>query len=433
MKGIGQKLEGFKLFFIDIVKWLFLAGLTGCAVGAVASGFIFLLVKACGLTERFEYYYLFLPAALFLSGAAVKHLAPDAEGHGTEKAIQAVHNQNGKIKLGVVPVKIAATVVTIAAGGSAGKEGPTTQIGAGIASFIAGVFRLSDKDRKRLVICGMGAAFAAIFGAPVAAAVFAAEVLVVGRLNLKNIFSIMTASVAGYLVYAAIGAGGELMPQISLVITPANAPFNLSFALFSGIFFGLAALMTIFAVNGFHKLSEGLKIYKPLKGLIGGTALVILVFIFGSDYLGMGIEYFMNVASGAEARFYDFILKIIFTAITLSFCGSGGILTPLMFIGMTAGSAFAAVFNLDPTVFACLGFLAVLAGATNTPLACIIMAFEMFASPSLALMAAIACPVAYLVTGHRSVYPTQMLRESKISSIWIESLTAKEPIEKALK
>ncbi|MDR2091291.1 MAG: chloride channel protein [Clostridiales bacterium] len=431
---LKKKVTVFLLFLTDILKWLFLAALTGAVVGALSAGFIRLLNLACAAVGGIPYYFLFLPFAMFVSSFLAARVSPSAEGHGTEKAIEAIHKNNGKMDAKVIPVKIAATVFTIAFGGSAGKEGPTTQIGAGAASVLAGLFRLSPHDAKRLVICGMSAAFAAIFGTPVAAAVFAVEVLVVGRLNLKNILPVMTAAVVGRLVSLWLGAPTELMPSFfDLSITQYNALPMLSSALFSGVFFGLVSLLTISVLNLTHRFAEKIKIYKPLKGLIGGGAIIVLALIFGSDYLGLGINYFMPAIEGGQVRLYDFLLKMLFTAVTLSFGGSGGILTPLMFIGITSGNAFAAVFGLDPSLYACLGMLCVLASSTNTPLACIIMAFEMFLSPGLAVLATVACPVAYLVTGHRSVYPTQRMSESKIKSIFLESTTAGEPDERIRK
>ncbi|MDR3292540.1 MAG: chloride channel protein [Clostridiales bacterium] len=430
MEKIKQKAVGLFLFFAYLVKWLLLSGVTGAAVGAIGAGFIWLLNTASGFAAGFSYYYLFLPIGMFLSAFAVKHLAPGAEGHGTEKAIEAIHKRGGRIKLGVVPVKIIATVITIGSGGSAGKEGPTTQIGAGAASFLAGLFHLDEKDTKRLVVAGMAAAFAAIFGTPVAAAIFAIEVLIVGRIDLKNIFPVMIASLAGYFVSSAFGIETEKMPEIFLTLAWNNALPTVGIALGAGIFFGLVSMLTILVLGGTHKIANKIKIYKPLKGLIGGAAIVLLALVFGTDYLGMGIGYFTRIIGGDPARGYDFLLKIVFTAITLSFGGSGGILTPLMFIGITSGSAFAALFHLDPVVFSALGMLAVLASATNTPLACIVMAFEMFLNPSLAVLAAVACSIAYIVTGHRSVYPTQMMKESKITGVWLESETAEHPSER---
>ena len=416
------------LFVKDMAKWAALAGLTGAVVGVIAAGFIWLLDFACGVTVGFEYSYLFLPAAMFLSAFIVKYLAPAAEGHGTEKAIEAIHHKGGRIALGVIPVKIVATVVTVSAGGSAGKEGPTTQLGAGAASFIARIFRSNEADRKILLICGMGAAFSAIFGTPIAAAVYAMEVLIVGRLNLKNIFPIIISAIVGLLVAEALGLSVDKMGEISLNFSGQSLVKLLLVSLGAGVFFGFVSMLTVTALHSMHKLSRSIRIYAPLKGLIGGAALVLLVLAFGKDYLGMGVDYFMGVASGAtKARIYDFALKILFTAITLSFGGSGGILTPLMFIGITSGGAFAGLFGLDVSMFACLGMLAVLASSTNTPLACIIMAFEMFGNPWFALMAAVACTVSYLVTGHRSVYASQLMTESKIAGIEMETTTAENP------
>ncbi|MDR2046628.1 MAG: chloride channel protein [Clostridiales bacterium] len=428
---LRKKITVFLLFLTDILKQTILGGGIGSVVGALGAFFIWLLNTAAGFTNRFEYYYLFLPLAMFLSSFLVERFAPAAEGHGTEKAIEAVHKNNGRIKAKTIPIKIAATVITIAVGGSAGKEGPTTQIGAGAASLAARALRLDEEDTKTLVVCGMGAGFAAILGTPIAAAIFVAEVLVIGRLNLKNIFSALIASLAGHYVFGLFGLRTEEMPDLSgFAVSVSNAPAWLFMAFCAGVFFGLVSLLMITAMRGSARLAEKIRVYKPLKGIIGGAALALLALIFNKNYLGTGVEYFMTIAGGGNVLPHDFMLKILFTAITLSFGGSGGVLTPLMFVGITSGSAFAAFFGLDPVVFSCLGMLAVLAGSTNTPLACIIMAFEMFLSPGLVILSALACPVAYLITGHRSVYHTQFIGESKIRAVYIAPDTIEAHKEK---
>ncbi len=425
----------FSIFILSLIKWLILSVIAGVIVGAAAAGFIWILNFFCNLTAKWDYYFLLLPAAFFLSALIIRILAPDAEGHGTEKAIKAVNENNGKVKIGVVPVKLVTTVITISCGGSAGKEGPATQIGAGLASFLSSVFKLNPTDSKRLVICGMSAAFSAIFGTPVAAAVFALEVLMIGKLELKNLFPVFVASIAGYFTSQALNIGSEAFPALSAVMSVSDSGTlvsNLLLSLGSGAFFGAVALVMILSLKYGEKLSGLIKIFKPLKGPIGGAFLVALVFIFGSsgrNYLGMGIEYFTGVMHGEPAKLYDFLLKIVFTAVTLSFGGSGGILTPLFFIGATSGSAFAGVFGLDAQVFAALGMLAVLAGATNTPLACTIMALELFGA-DFAIMAAIACAVSYIITGHRSVYPTQRLAASKVTSVHVNEGEDLEHVQK---
>ncbi|MDR3319137.1 MAG: chloride channel protein [Clostridiales bacterium] len=426
-KSPKQQLIISALFAFGILKWAVLSCLVGAVIGLVCTGFILLLNLACDFTAQWEYYFVFLPAAMFLSAFLIKHLAPSAEGHGTEKAIEAIHLRSGRTKIGAVPIKAVTTIITISAGGSVGKEGPATQIGVGIAGFIATLIRLNDNDTKRLVICGMSAVFAAIFGTPVAAAILALEILVVGKLNLRHIFPILAAAVVSYFGSQSFGLNVEKLPSLGFALNVASdadrllTAGNLLLALGAGVFFGLVALLTIFALKKAERLSQKIKLYKPLKGIIGGAALVGLTFLFGRQYLGLGTHYFTLVNNGQPAYYYDFLLKIVFTMITICFGGSGGLLTPIMFIGATAGSAFAGLFGLDSSVFACLGMFAVFAGATNTPLSCIIMALEMSANPSFAVMAAIACPVAYLITGHNSVYPTQLIPSSKISGVVIDA------------
>ena len=153
--------------------------------------------------------------------------------------------------------------------------------------------------------------------------------------------------------------------------------------------------------------------------MVGGGILVGLAFIFSTRYLGLGLDTVHAALHGDSIRSYDFILKIIFTAITLAFCGSGGMVTPIFFIGATAGSLFGSIMGYEPSIFAAIGMVSLLAGAANTPLSASIMAMEFF-GPQVAPYAAVSCIVSYLITGHRSVYPSQILSITKSPSILIE-------------
>jgi H+/Cl- antiporter ClcA len=168
------------IIFKDIIKWFFLATIVGFFIGLAITFFLKFLESFSIKTNSMKNYYLFLPLAMMDSGILIKYFAPQAEGHGTEKVIEAVHKQAGKIPLAVVPVKLLATILTLGFGGSAGKEGPCAQIGAAISSFLAGVFKFSDHDRRKFVICGISAAFATVFGTPFAGAIFGVEVLYMG-------------------------------------------------------------------------------------------------------------------------------------------------------------------------------------------------------------------------------------------------------------
>jgi H+/Cl- antiporter ClcA len=403
------------VLFISIIKWLFLATCIGVIVGFSTSVFLKLLETSVAYTGGFKYYFLLLPFALFLSALIVRYLAPDAEGHGTEKVIEAVHRHSGKIKPLVVPVKLLATIVTIALGGSAGKEGPCAQIGAGLSSVFAGFLKFDDKDRKKLVICGISAGFATVFGTPIAGAMFGVEVLVVGSLLYDVLLPSFVAGIVGYQVSSALGITYFHEP---LSFIPLFSGLVFMKVCIGGLFFGACSFALIETLHRSERISQKIKTWKPYKGLLGGFILVILTFIFSQKYLGLGLETIKDSLEGAYIFPGAFLLKILFTSITLSFGGSGGIVTPIFFVGSTAGNIFGNLIGSDPAVFAAIGMVSLLAGAANTPISASIMAVELF-GPSVGPYAAISCIISFLMTGHRSVYPSQMISTAKSSSIVI--------------
>ncbi len=401
------------VLFISVAKWFFLASVTGVIVGFSTTIFLKSLSLASSYAGGFNYYFLLLPAAMFLSSLMVKYLAPEAEGHGTEKIIDAVHRRGAKINPAVVPIKLLATVVTIALGGSAGKEGPCAQIGAGLSSTMARLLSFDERDRKKLVICGISAGFATVFGTPIAGAIFGVEVLFVGTILYDVLLPSFVAGIVGYQISSALGITYLYHP---IETVPAfTSSFFLQVSL-AGVFFGLCSFLLIETMKRTESISKGMQIWKPLKGLVGGFPLVILAFIFGTRYMGLGIDTIETALQGGEIRGYDFLMKIFFTSTTLSFGGSGGIVTPIFFIGATSGNFFGNLLGSNLEVFAAIGMVALLAGAANTPISASIMAAEMF-GPQVAPYAALACVISFLMTGHRSVYPSQVLAVTKSSSI----------------
>ncbi len=401
---------------ISVLKWVALATCVGVIVGGSTAGFLKLLQISTESIGQYRWYFLLLPVAFFASLGLVRWLAPEAEGHGTEKVIEAVHERSGRIKLAVVPVKAVATIITIACGGSAGKEGPCAQIGAGLASAFAGLMRFDDHDRKKLVICGISAGFAAVFGTPIAGAIFGVEVLFAGGILYEVLLPSFIAGVTGYQIAYSLGVSYFYHP-IDLV--PVFSEVFFAKIVLAGIVFGLCSVLLILALRFGIRLSRQIKIQPMIKAAVAGALMVCLTMMISDRYLGLGLDTIQDSLSGGLSNWYDFILKIIFTAITLSFGGSGGIVTPIFFVGATAGSGFAQLVGLDPATFAAIGMVCLLAGAANTPIAASILAVELFGT-KIAPYATVACVISFLVTGHRSVYPSQILSIRKSPSIRIE-------------
>lgn len=404
------------VLFISVLKWVALATIIGAIVGASTSVFLQCLQWSSAAASRHAFYFLSLPAALFLSTLMVQYLAPDARGHGTEKVIEAVHKNFGKIKAAVVPVKLLATVLTIAAGGSVGKEGPCAQIGAGLASGFADLLKFDNQDRKKLVICGISAGFAAVFGTPIAGAIFGVEVLFVGSLLYDVLLPSFIAGITGYQVAHALGINYFHQP---LKFVPVFSETFFLKVILAGVFFGLFAFLLIEVLKWSEKISEKIRVWAPLKGALGGILLVALTFIFSTQYLGLGLKTIEASLRGENTAWYAFLAKIIFTSITLSFGGSGGIVTPIFFIGATSGSLIARILGLNIATFSAIGMVSLLAGAANAPIAASILSVELF-GPAIAPYAAVACVISFLMTGHRSVYPSQILAVKKSSSIQVE-------------
>ncbi len=408
--------EGTVIFF-SVFKWFVIAACIGIVVGFSTSLFLTLLELFSGKTAETPFSFVLLPFALVLTVFIIKRLAPDAEGHGTEKVIEAIHQRNGRIKLAVVPVKLTATLFTLVFGGSAGKEGPCAQIGAGLASFFADLFKFSDENRRKLVICGISAGFAAVFGTPIAGAIFAIEVLYIGKI----LYDVMLPSfVAGIISFQTAKYLGMNYNYFELNFDGAASHNFIFIVVAAGLFFGIVSALLIEILKAGKTVSDGMRTNIYLKAFFIGGAMVALSLIFGRSFFGLGLGSIREGLSGEKILWYAFAAKMLFTSMTLNFGGSGGIVTPIFFIGVTAGSLFADIFGLDRSTFAGIGMVALLAGSTNTPIASSIMAVELFGA-KISPWAALACVISFLITGHRSVYPSQIIGFVKSSSIEIDT------------
>ncbi len=411
---VDKKVQEEVVIFFSVLKWIILATIIGVIVGAATSLFLYILNYSIAFASEYKGYYFILPIAFLVSVLLVKYLAPEAAGHGTEKVIEAVHRRSGKMNPLVVPVKLAATIITLASGGSAGKEGPCAQIGAGLSSLFADIFKFDNTDRKKLVICGISAGFGAVFGTPISGAIFGVEVLLIGSILYDVLLPSFIAGITSFQIASYLGIEYSYH-KIYFIPIKFSELLYLKVIL-AGIFFGLCSLILIESLHLSEKISSKIKLDKSYKAIIGGLALILMAKLFSTDYLGLGLETLEKVIDGGSVVWYAFLLKILFTSITLGFGGSGGIVTPIFFIGATAGAAYAQFMGLDPAMFAAIGFVSLLAGSANTPIAASIMAVEVFGA-RVAPYAAVACVVSFVITGHRSVYPSQILAFKKSNSL----------------
>lgn len=400
--------------FASIVKWSVYATAVGILSGCGTALFLKLLSADRDFSGEHLSYQYFLPVALLASSALVRYLAPDAAGHGTEKVIEAVHQRMGKIPFKVVPVKLVATIITLASGGSAGKEGPCAQIGAGLASAFGGLLRLPDVDRRKLVICGISAGFSTVFGTPIAGALFGIEVLVLGQVMYEVMFPSFVAGIVGYHVATMLGVTYPHYPQLN--ITNIDGIMFLKMLLL-GIWCGVIALNFVKLLHIAQDLMERYTWSWIDKALTGGIYLVLIGMYVSKDYLGLGLESIEAGLRGESLPVAAVFWKSVTTSITLGCGGSGGVLTPVFFIGTAAGNLFATLFQpQNLMLFSSVGMVAMLAAAANTPISASIMAMELFGS-SIGPYAAVACMTSFLIVGYNSVYPSQLLGIQKSGSL----------------
>lgn len=406
-------------------KWFLLSVPVALVTGSLVAFFLWLLDKVTVIRWRQPWLLYLLP----LAGVVIYYLyrlwGKDAE-RGNNLLIDEIHQPGGGVPARMAPLILFTTVITHLFGGSAGREGTAVQMGGSIAAGIARLLRLTGSDNRTLLMMGIAAGFGAVFGTPVAGAVFAMEVLTIGRVKYDRAIPCIIAAIMGHITCLAWGIHHtaytvSYTPVRASAISFLTADISMLFrAAIAGIAFGICSYL--FAASS-HTVRRLALRYIRLHWLIpvaGGIIVIALTWMAGSrDYLGLGVSTPQGTGASIVNAFHNggvsqwsWLWKMLFTIVTLSLGFKGGEVTPLFFIGAALGNTLSVYLHVPADLFAALGFIAVFAGATNTPLACTLMGVELFGADHL-LLYAIACFTAYLFSGHKGIYTAQRAGQVK--------------------
>ena len=391
-----------------LAKWFALAFIVAILAGSASALFLFALDWATHTREANRWLIWGLPLAGFCVGWLYLKFGQHVEA-GNNLLIDEIHDPQQVVPLRMAPLVLGGTVISHLFGASVGREGTAVQMGGALADQLTHVFKLNHIDRRLVLMAGISAGFASVFGTPLAGAVFALEVLAIGRMRLDALLPCVLAAVVADQVGLLWGVKHT---QYMAGAMPSITAWLLAAMVLAGALFGLTG--KLFA-DGTHAFSGWVKhhiAYAPLRPFIGGLVIAVVVMWGDFDrYIGLGIPV-MREAFQQPLAPTDFLGKIVFTIASLGSGFKGGEVTPLFYIGATLGNALAPLLDVPFALLAAVGFVAVFAGAANTPIASTLMAMELFGA-NIGVFAALACSMSYVCSGHRGIYRAQRVAHGK--------------------
>ncbi len=399
-------------YFRTFYRWVLLSVVTGLVCGVVGSAFHLTVDKVTEIRLSNPWLIFLLPVGGIL--IAFIYRVSHMEGEGTNGIIDSIHD-GGRVHIRLVPVIFIATAITHLVGGSAGREGAALQIGGGIGYRVGRILKLDDKDMRLVTLCGMSAVFAALFGTPLTATIFALEVISVGILYYSGLIPCLVASVTAYGISRLFG----IAPMRYTVLLE---PLELGLLLRVCILAVACAIVSMVFCIVMHKTERfaSARIKNSyLRAAVGGVIVIALTLIAGSDsYNGIGTDVIASALGEGKAPAWGFLLKIAFTAVTIGFGFKGGEIVPTMFIGAVLGCTVGPLLGIPAQFAAAIALVAVFCGAVNCPIASIILSVELFGSGEL-LYFALACGISYMLSGYFGLYSSQKIMYSKTRAEFI--------------
>jgi len=401
-----------RLFF----RWIFICLIIGVCAGTASAFFLQTLDWVTNFRETHIWVIAFLPIGGLLIGLLYHYYGKDVAA-GNNLLIDTIHEPKQIIPFRMAPFVYIGTMVTHLLGGSAGREGTALQMSGAIADQLSKPFHLSGEERKIVIIAAIAAGFGSVFGTPFAGIIFSLELLRIGKLKYT---AFIPAAAASLLADQITRLWQTPHTHYAIATIPEITAINLFYTVLAGMAFGLCDMIFCKGMKLSSDFFQRIIPFPPLRPMAGGILVALAIWLIGTTkYIGLGIPGIVESFETQQPA-YDFALKILFTIVTLSAGFKGGEVTPLFFIGALLGNALSLVIPVPLSLLTGMGFVAVFAGATNTPIACTIMAIELFGF-DITLYALIACVIAYLISGNHSIYEKQLTGESKYNK-WITYL-----------
>jgi H+/Cl- antiporter ClcA len=396
-----------KVHLYNFLKWAAICLIAGISIGSAAALFLLSLDFVTNWRENHKWIIYSLPIVGFIIGALYYYIGGNAK-KGNNLLLEEHNNPQTKIPFKLAPLVFMGTILTHLAGGSAGREGTAVQMGGAIADQFTSIFKFNDTQRKTVLIVGISAGFAAVFGTPIAGAIFALEIMLFKNIRVADI---IPSFAAAYIAHYTCISWDVHHTLYHIPIVPSLNALTIVSAFLAGLIFGITALIFSRTNELWSWIFAKIK-YEPLRPLIGGIILVAAIILLGTTkYIGLGIPTITEAFTNPAGHF-DFIIKLLLTTFTLSAGFKGGEVTPLFFIGATLGNVLVWFVPLPMALLAGMGFVAVFAGATHCALASIALGIELFGMNA-GVFVGIACATAYFASGSKGIYSAQLKEGAK--------------------